>query len=79
MAVLAGKAFVLSLQQKRTTMNNNNFLQLISTLILMFCLTGCAVVGGIFKAGMIWGILLVVLIVFGIIYLISRGGGNKGA
>jgi hypothetical protein len=35
---------------------------------------GCSVVGGIFKAGMIWGILLVVLIVGGIIALIIRGG-----
>ncbi|HOZ88514.1 MAG TPA: phosphatidate cytidylyltransferase [Bacteroidia bacterium] len=37
-------------------------------------IAGCSVVGGIFKAGMIWGILLVVLIVGGIIALIMRGG-----
>ena len=36
--------------------------------------TNCQVVGGIFKAGMVWGILLVVLIIGGIIVLISRGG-----
>ncbi|MES2681444.1 MAG: phosphatidate cytidylyltransferase [Bacteroidota bacterium] len=35
---------------------------------------GCSVVGGIFKAGMVWGILLVVLIVGGIIALVMRGG-----
>jgi hypothetical protein len=39
----------------------------------LFTLQGCAVVGGIFKAGMVWGIILVVLIVVGIIALISRG------
>jgi hypothetical protein len=36
-------------------------------------LSGCEVVGGIFKAGMVWGIILVLLVIFGIIYLISRG------
>ncbi|MFL5763061.1 MAG: hypothetical protein ACJ77K_03905 [Bacteroidia bacterium] len=52
----------------------NHFLQLIATFVLLLCLTGCAVVGGIFKAGMIWGILLVVMIIVGIIYLVSKGG-----
>jgi len=33
---------------------------------------GCAVVGGIFKAGMVWGILLVVILIVGIIALVSR-------
>jgi hypothetical protein len=36
--------------------------------------SSCSVVGGIFKAGMVWGILLVVIIVVGIIALITRGG-----
>ena len=53
---------------------NNNFYPLFITFLLTLCLTGCAVVGGIFKAGMIWGIFLVVLIIIGIVYLISRGG-----
>jgi hypothetical protein len=39
----------------------------------LFTLQGCAVVGGIFKAGMVWGIILVVIIVVGIIALVSRG------
>jgi hypothetical protein len=48
------------------------------TLSAVFCflavyLTGCEVVGGIFKAGMVWGIILSALVVFGLIYLISRG------
>lgn len=42
---------------------------LISCLVVM---QGCAVVGGIFKAGMVWGILLVVVLVVGIIALVSR-------
>jgi hypothetical protein len=39
----------------------------------LFTLTSCEVVGGIFKAGMVWGIFLVVIIVAAIIYVISRG------
>jgi hypothetical protein len=41
---------------------------------LAFLFSGCSVVGGIFKAGMVWGIILVVLIVAAIIALITRGG-----
>jgi len=48
---------------------------LLSTLgLLAMSLSGCEVVGGIFKAGMIWGIILVLLVVFGLIYLFTRGG-----
>lgn len=42
-------------------------------LLFISMITGCQVVGGIFKAGMIWGIFLVVAIIAGIIFLISRG------
>lgn len=41
---------------------------------LTFLFSGCSVVGGIFKAGMVWGIILVVLIVVAIIALITRAG-----
>jgi len=34
--------------------------------------TGCEVVGGIFKAGMVWGILLVVIVLVTVIALIVR-------
>lgn len=44
----------------------------LSGLILFF--SRCEVVGGIFKAGMVWGIFLVVAIIAAVIYLISRGG-----
>jgi hypothetical protein len=46
---------------------------LIVLLGLLISLSGCDIVGGIFKAGMIWGIFLVVVIVGAIIYLITRG------
>jgi len=46
------------------------FAFLISSLLL---LSSCEVVGGIFKAGMVWGIFLVVVIVGAIIYFITRG------
>jgi hypothetical protein len=36
-------------------------------------LSSCEIVGGIFKAGMYWGIFLVVIVVVGIIYLVTRG------
>jgi hypothetical protein len=41
--------------------------------LLILGMSSCAVVGGIFKAGMAWGIILVVGVVGLIIYLISRG------
>jgi hypothetical protein len=40
---------------------------------VLFLNSGCEVVGGIFKAGMVWGILLVVIIIAAIIALIARG------
>ena len=44
---------------------------------LAFCLGSCAVVGGIFKAGMVWGILLVVGFIALIIFIIAKVGGGK--
>lgn len=43
-------------------------------LLLITAFTGCQVVGGIFKAGMAWGIILVLAVIGGIIYLVSRAG-----
>lgn len=40
----------------------------------VFMLSSCEVVGGIFKAGIWTGIILVAIVVFVIIFLISRGG-----
>lgn len=47
---------------------------LYTVLLSALFLSSCSVVGGIFKAGMVWGILLVVLVVGGIIALILKGG-----
>lgn len=54
----------------------NTFMKtsLLYTFIISCLLTlqSCEVVGGIFKAGMVWGIILVVLVIVGIIALITR-------
>ncbi len=42
--------------------------------VLFASLVSCQVVEGIFKAGMAWGIILVVGVIGVIIYLISRAG-----
>lgn len=42
-------------------------------LILLVTLSGCEVIGGIFKAGMWVGIFIVVLIVVLIMWLLGRG------
>lgn len=49
------------------------------TLIISLLLTfsSCAVVGGIFKAGMGVGIFIVVLIIAAIIFVVNRMGKNK--
>ncbi|QEH43031.1 phosphatidate cytidylyltransferase [Chitinophaga sp. XS-30] len=43
---------------------------------LLIMLTGCEIVGGIFKAGIWTGLLLVAIVVGLIIYLLSRGRGK---
>ncbi len=52
-------------------------IQSISIIFLAMLFNSCSVVGGIFKAGMWWGIFLVVGFIALVIYLISRGGGSK--
>ena len=53
------------------------------SLLLLFCLTilinfsSCAVVGGIFKAGMGVGIFIVIVVIALIIFLVSRMGNKK--
>lgn len=42
--------------------------------LLTLPMQACAVVGGIFKAGMVWGIVLVGLVVAAVILLITRSG-----
>jgi len=44
---------------------------------LAFCLGSCSVVEGIFKAGMVWGIFLVVGFVALIIFIIAKVSGGR--
>jgi cytosine/uracil/thiamine/allantoin permease len=57
-----------------------NIMKYLQSFLLVFAVTllnSCSVVEGIFKAGMWWGIILVVGVVGLIIYLITRGGSKK--
>lgn len=45
--------------------------------LLIFILPGCAVVGGIFKAGVWVGVLIVVFVLGIIIWLVSRGSNKS--
>ena len=58
-------------------MSNRSKLFLSLLVLLSFVLPGCAVVGGIFKAGVWVGVLAVVLVVGLILFLVSRGSGKK--
>lgn len=47
-------------------------------LVLTICLlSSCAVVGGIFKAGVWVGVLIVILVIGFIIWLVTRKSGNS--
>lgn len=49
------------------------YLNLLSLAFLTVFLSSCEAVGGIFKAGMWWGIILVVGVIALIIWLLGRG------
>ena len=46
-------------------------------LMMIFLLSSCAIVGGIFKAGVLVGVLIVVFIIAFIIWLINRNSGKS--
>jgi hypothetical protein len=46
-------------------------------LMMMFLLSSCAIVGGIFKAGIWVGILIVAFIIVVILWLVNRGSGKS--
>ena len=53
-------------------------LQLFSVLAIISMLSSCQVIGGIFKAGVWTGIIVVVLVVAIIIFIIAKAtGGSK--
>jgi hypothetical protein len=45
--------------------------------MMMFLLSSCAIVGGIFKAGVWVGVLIVVFILAIIIWLVTRSSGKN--
>ena len=53
--------------------------QLFSILALLASLSSCQLIGGIFKAGVGVGVLLVVVVVGLVIFILAKifGGGNK--
>jgi hypothetical protein len=53
------------------------FTSMFLALPVMCCLSGCTVVGGIFKAGVWVGALIVVAIIGLIIFLVSRASGKS--
>jgi hypothetical protein len=62
------------------TLNRVIVLSFLSVILMLN--SGCELVNGIFKAGMWWGILLVVGGIALVLYIISRlffGGGKKSA
>jgi hypothetical protein len=58
---------------------SNNFIKSVYLFLLLSSVTvmnGCAVVGGIFKAGVWVGVIAVVVVVGLILWLVSRGSGK---
>lgn len=53
-------------------LTNKNYLILL--FLMAISLSSCEIIGGIFKAGMWVGILLVVVVIVGIIWLVGRIG-----
>jgi hypothetical protein len=45
--------------------------------LVLTAFSGCAVIGGIFKAGVWVGVLAVILVIGLILYLVSRGSGKS--
>jgi len=56
-------------------MQKRIFLPLLLWMLVM--LNGCAVIGGIFKAGVWVGVIIVVAIIALVIFIISKASGSK--
>ena len=54
-------------------MKKNQFMLMTLLSVILVSASGCEVIGGIFKAGMWTGIIVIVLIVALILYLVGRG------
>jgi hypothetical protein len=66
-ASLLGVVFML--------MHRSTVARLFLLLLLAVATSGCNIIGGIFKAGFWSGIIVVVLIVVGIVFLVGKGRG----
>jgi hypothetical protein len=65
------------LNNHRKTIHMKSIIASVCMFLVLF-LSSCQIVGDIFKAGMIWGIILVVGFIGLIIWVIAKiGGGNK--
>ena len=52
-------------------------LQLFSVMTLLLSLSSCEIIGGIFKAGVWVGVLLVVVVVGLVVFLIAKASGGS--
>ena len=55
----------------------NNIIRSLLLLAVMITVTSCEVIGGIFKAGMGFGIFIIVVVIAVIALIIGKLGGNK--
>ncbi len=58
-------------------MRNVPYFQYMVVFFLLFTVSSCEVIGGIFKAGVWTGIFVVVAIIVLVIFIISRASGKK--
>ncbi len=54
-------------------MRKNQFMLMTLLSVILLSTSGCEAIGGIFKAGMWTGVIVIVLIVALILYLVGRG------
>ena len=62
---------------KTTTMKKNLFPAFLAILILASTLSSCEAIGGIFKAGVWVGVIIVVAIIALVLFIISKASGKK--
>lgn len=58
-------------------MKRSSFPAVVTLLLLTVTMASCEVIGDIFKAGMGFGIFLVVLVIVGVVVLMRKIGGGK--
>lgn len=66
---------IQNIQQHLSRMGKNNrFVQAITLLLVSAMFSSCEIIGDIFRAGIWVGIIIVLAIIFGIIYIFTRIG-----